>query len=65
MISISVDPAHDTKEVLKAWANYFNATWIHARDTADPPSPGSLELRLSPPMWSSIRREISGILMWG
>lgn len=37
MISISVDPSRDTERILREWANYFNATWIHARDTANPP----------------------------
>lgn len=37
MISISVDPTSDTVEQLKAWRDYFEADWIHARDTVDPP----------------------------
>jgi cytochrome oxidase Cu insertion factor (SCO1/SenC/PrrC family) len=37
LISISVDPYFDTVSVLKEWMEYYNATWIHARDLADPP----------------------------
>jgi len=37
LISISVDPTHDTEEVLGAWAEEHGADWIHARDLADPP----------------------------
>jgi len=37
LISISVDPTHDTEEVLGAWAEEHGAGWIHARDLADPP----------------------------
>ena len=37
LISISVDPTHDTVEVLRAWADEHGADWIHARDLSDPP----------------------------
>jgi thiol-disulfide isomerase/thioredoxin len=37
LISISVDPNFDTVPVLRAWAGEYYATWIHARDLADPP----------------------------
>lgn len=37
MISISVDPVSDTVEQLKSWRDFWEADWIHARDTADPP----------------------------
>ncbi len=37
MISISVDPSYDTLPVLREWMNRYGATWIHARDLADPP----------------------------
>jgi thiol-disulfide isomerase/thioredoxin len=36
MISISVDPTSDTAPVLREWAETYGATWIHARDLADP-----------------------------
>ncbi len=35
MISISVDPEHDTEEMLMAYAAQYNAPWIWARDTAN------------------------------
>ena len=37
LISISVDPNFDTVPVLRAWVEEYDATWIHARDLADPP----------------------------
>jgi thiol-disulfide isomerase/thioredoxin len=37
MISISVDPSFDTDEVLSGWRDQWGASWIHARDLADPP----------------------------
>jgi len=37
LISISVDPVSDTAERLRDWADLWEANWIHARDTADPP----------------------------
>jgi thiol-disulfide isomerase/thioredoxin len=37
LISISVDPNFDTVQVLRGWVENYNATWIHARDLADPP----------------------------
>ncbi len=37
MISITVDPSYDTAPVLREWAETYGATWIHARDLADPP----------------------------
>jgi cytochrome oxidase Cu insertion factor (SCO1/SenC/PrrC family) len=37
IISISIDPYFDTNEVLEGWMDYYGATWIHARDIADPP----------------------------
>ena len=37
LISISVDPVSDTAERLRDWADLWEADWIHARDTADPP----------------------------
>lgn len=37
LISISVDPVSDTVERLRDWADLWEADWIHARDTADPP----------------------------
>jgi cytochrome oxidase Cu insertion factor (SCO1/SenC/PrrC family) len=37
LISISVDPNYDTVPVLREWMENFEATWIHARDLADPP----------------------------
>jgi thiol-disulfide isomerase/thioredoxin len=37
IISISVDPAYDTIQVLEDWSETFGATWIHARDLSDPP----------------------------
>jgi cytochrome oxidase Cu insertion factor (SCO1/SenC/PrrC family) len=37
IISISIDPHFDTDTVLDRWMDYWDATWIHARDTADPP----------------------------
>jgi cytochrome oxidase Cu insertion factor (SCO1/SenC/PrrC family) len=37
LISISVDPNYDTVPVLREWMENFDATWIHARDLADPP----------------------------
>jgi cytochrome oxidase Cu insertion factor (SCO1/SenC/PrrC family) len=36
MISITVDPSSDTAPVLRGWAETYGATWIHARDIADP-----------------------------
>ena len=36
LISISVDPNFDTAPVLRGWAEEYGATWIHARDLADP-----------------------------
>jgi cytochrome oxidase Cu insertion factor (SCO1/SenC/PrrC family) len=38
MISISVDPSFDTDEVLSGWRDQWGASWIHARDLADPPA---------------------------
>lgn len=37
IITIAVDPAHDTVEKMQDWVRVHNATWIHARDTANPP----------------------------
>ena len=37
LISISVDPASDTVEKLRSWRDSWEADWIHAQDTADPP----------------------------
>ncbi len=37
LISISIEPNFDTVSVLRAWAEEYAATWIHARDLADPP----------------------------
>lgn len=37
LISISVDPNFDTAPILRDWIEEFDATWIHARDLADPP----------------------------
>lgn len=37
MVSISVDPVHDTDSVLEEWRREWEAEWIHARDLADPP----------------------------
>ena len=37
LISISVDPNFDTVQVLQSWMEDYEATWIHARDLADPP----------------------------
>ncbi|KYH42335.1 MAG: cytochrome C biogenesis protein [Candidatus Bathyarchaeota archaeon B63] len=36
LISISVDPASDTEDVLIEWTRHYGAGWIHARDTSDP-----------------------------
>lgn len=37
MISIDVDPIHETEQILRDWMNGWEASWMHARDTADPP----------------------------
>ena len=37
MISIAVDPFHDTEKVLKDWMQTHGATWIHVRDIVAPP----------------------------
>jgi len=37
MISISIYPVSDTVEQLRSWRDTWEADWIHARDTADPP----------------------------
>ena len=37
LISITVDSNFDTDIVLRGWMEYYNASWIHARDLADPP----------------------------
>jgi thiol-disulfide isomerase/thioredoxin len=37
LISISMYPNLDTVPVLRAWAEEYAASWIHARDLADPP----------------------------
>jgi thiol-disulfide isomerase/thioredoxin len=37
LISITVDPNYDTVPVLREWMEEYGATWIHARDLADPP----------------------------
>jgi cytochrome oxidase Cu insertion factor (SCO1/SenC/PrrC family) len=37
MVSISIDPVFDSKEVLSSWRDQWNANWIHLRDEADPP----------------------------
>ncbi len=37
LISISVDPVYDTEDRLRSWVRGGGATWIHARDTMDPP----------------------------
>jgi len=36
IITIAVDPSHDNVERLREWVKNHNATWIHARDTAEP-----------------------------
>jgi cytochrome oxidase Cu insertion factor (SCO1/SenC/PrrC family) len=33
-VSISIDPAFDSEEVLRSFAGEFNATWIWARDVS-------------------------------
>lgn len=37
MISIDVDPIHETEQILRDWMNGWGASWMHARDVADPP----------------------------
>ena len=37
LISITVDPNFDTVPALISWMEEYGATWIHARDLADPP----------------------------
>ncbi len=48
MISITVDPTSDTIPVLKEWMETYGATWIHARDLADPPVTQQFEVSLIP-----------------
>ncbi len=37
MMSISISWGIDTEDELRDWMHEFEATWVHARDTADPP----------------------------
>ncbi len=37
LISITVDPNHDTVSNLRSWIDYYDANWTHAIDLADPP----------------------------
>ena len=37
MISIDVDPIHETEQILRDWMNGWKASWMHTRDMADPP----------------------------
>lgn len=37
IVSISVSPDFDSDELLSRWMDFWGATWIHARDLADPP----------------------------
>ena len=48
MISITVDPTSDTIPVLRDWMETYGATWIHARDLADPPVTQQFEVSLIP-----------------
>ena len=48
MISITVDPTSDTIPVLEEWMETYGATWIHARDLADPPVTQQFEVSLIP-----------------
>lgn len=48
MISITVDPTSDTVPVLRDWMETYGATWIHVRDTADPPVTQQFEVSLIP-----------------
>ena len=48
MISISVDPSFDTDQVLEDWTETYGATWIHARDLADPPVTQQFEVSSIP-----------------
>ncbi len=48
MISISVDPSFDTVQVLEDWTETYGATWIHARDLADPPVTQQFEVSSIP-----------------
>lgn len=48
LISISVDPASDTVEQLRSWRDSWEADWIHARDTADPPVGRRFEISAIP-----------------
>ena len=48
MISISVDPSFDSVQVLEDWGETYGATWIHARDLADPPVTQQFEVSSIP-----------------
>ena len=48
MISITVDPSSDTVPVLENWMETYGATWIHARDLADPPVTQQFEVTSIP-----------------
>jgi cytochrome oxidase Cu insertion factor (SCO1/SenC/PrrC family) len=48
MISITVDPSFDTVPVLRDWMEMYEATWIHARDLANPPVTQQFEVTVIP-----------------
>jgi thiol-disulfide isomerase/thioredoxin len=48
MISITVDPSYDTVPILEDWMETYGATWIHARDLADPPVTQQFEVSTIP-----------------
>jgi cytochrome oxidase Cu insertion factor (SCO1/SenC/PrrC family) len=51
MISISIDTVSDTVEQLRSWRDTWEADWIHARDTADPPLSQRFKVSAIPTMF--------------
>ena len=50
MITISIDPVSDTEKQLMKWRDTWEAVWIHARDTADPPLSQRFKVSVIPTM---------------
>ena len=48
MISISIDPSSDSREVLSHWRDQWNADWAHARDLTNPPLVWQYWVRMIP-----------------
>jgi thiol-disulfide isomerase/thioredoxin len=48
LISISIDPSSDTREVLSSWRDQWGAEWVHVRDLASPPLVWQYWIRMIP-----------------